>query len=482
MNSLSGEVCASGPLIPDGVYFLAAAVLTLAVLYGIYLLSKVEKARLGNQLCALAVGGGVILTLLRHDILPVWSIYPSLVAGTVIGLFLAAQVKMIEMPQMVALLNGLGGAASALVGGFALLGIGADAGIFSRASSALALEIGTLTLAGSLVAAGKLHRLLPQKPVCLPGRQGLTVAALLAGLTVLVLSLSSSVSLPALLAAAVLAALVFGVVFTLNIGGADMPITISLLNSLSGVAGAISGLAIGDVLLVSVGSIVGASGLLLTQIMCRAMNRSLASVIFGQTGATATRAIAPQAAAVAAEPEPEPESEPAADPYAVLAAARDVIIVPGYGMALAHAQHLVKGLADRLQARGSRVRYAIHPVAGRMPGHMNVLLAEANVDYDDLCELDDINPAFKTADLTIVVGANDVMNPAAREAEGTPIYGMPILNVDECPNIFIFNFDLKPGYAGVDNPLYRRRQGVTLFLGHAAETLQTVLDGLQATP
>lgn len=483
MNSLSGEVCASGPLIPDGVYFLAATILTLAVLYGIYLLSKVEKARLGNQLCALAVGGGVMLTVLRHDILPVWGIYPSLVAGAVIGLYLAAQVKMIEMPQMVALLNGLGGAASALVGGFALLGIGADAGMFSRASSALALEIGALTLAGSLVAAGKLHRLLPQRPVRLPGRRAVTAAALLAGLIVLVLSLSACVSLPALLAAATLAAIVFGVVFTLNIGGADMPITISLLNSLSGVAGAISGLAIGDVLLVSIGSIVGASGLLLTQIMCRAMNRSLASVIFGQAGTPVAATVAPAPAAATAEPEPESESEsepePADDPYAVLAAARDVIIVPGYGMALAQAQHLVRDLAGRLQARGSRVRYAIHPVAGRMPGHMNVLLAEANVDYDDLCELDDINPAFKDADLTIVIGANDVMNPAAREAEGTPIYGMPILNVDECRNVFIFNADLKPGYAGVENPLYRRRQGVTLFLGHAAETLKTVLDGLR---
>lgn len=477
MNNITSYAYKSTPMISDLAYYIIAAILTLTVLYGIYLLSKVSKARLGNRISAAAVAGGVILTLLRHDILPIWGVYPCLLAGIIIGYIMALRVKMIEMPQMVAFLNGSGGAASAIVGGFALMGIGADAGVFSRVAATLALEIGTLTLMGSLIAAGKLHRILPQKPIRLSSHRVIVGLALLVCLVMLVLSSTTSVSLIVLLVVPIVAALLFGLLFTLNIGGADMPITISLLNSLSGVAGAISGLAIGDVLLVSVGSIVGASGLLLTQIMCRAMNRSLGAVILGNA---ATPGISSGKAKTSdIEEDKEDETAIKADPHVILAEARDVIIIPGYGMAIAHAQHQVKTLADRLQENGAKVRYAIHPVAGRMPGHMNVLLAEANVDYDDLCELDDINSAFKTADLAIVIGANDVMNPAAREAEGTPIYGMPILNVDECKHIFIFNFDLKPGYAGVENPLYQRRSGVTLFLGNAAETLATLLSALK---
>jgi NAD(P) transhydrogenase subunit beta len=267
-----------------------------------------------------------------------------------------------------------------------------------------------------------------------------------------------------------------GIVFTIKIGGADMPIAISLLNSLSGVAGAISGLAIGDALLVSVGGIVGASGLFLTKIMCRAMNRHLFDILLGHTS------IAFDTKEKTIDSIPVLESETKREEVnsiEILKAAKSVIIVPGYGMAIAQAQHLVKELADFLIENGADVKYVIHPVAGRMPGHMNVLLAEANVDYDDLYEMDDLNSEFKNVDCTVVIGANDVMNPAAREAKDTPIYGMPILNVDHCKEIFIFNYDLKPGYSGVENPLYKKSTGIHIYLGDAADTLKTQLENIK---
>ncbi len=486
MNNPFWLAGALGMTIPDNGYYLLAAILAGVVLYGIHLMSRVQTARLGNLLSAAAMAAGVILTLVKYNLLQAWMLYPCLAVGAALGLLLAYRVKMIEMPQMVALLNSLGGLASAIVGGYAWMGIGAAGDRFSTLAAVLALEVGVLTFCGSLVAAGKLHRLLPQAPLTLPRHQWWTGTA--CALCLLLALAPQFVGWPAagLLAAAAAAAAVFGVVFTIKIGGADMPITISLLNSLSGVAGAISGLAIGDVLLVAVGGIVGASGLLLTQIMCRAMNRRLFDILLGSTRAAGKSKPAPESGPAPgsglapesgpAAPAAHPPPAAASDPLAVLQRARNVIIVPGYGMALAQAQHLVKELADRLRAGGAQVRYAIHPVAGRMPGHMNVLLAEANVDYDDLFEMDDLNPEFAGADLAIAVGANDVMNPAARAAEGTPIYGMPVLNVDACKEIFIFNYDLRPGYAGVENPLYQRPQGVHLFLGNAAETLKKLLD------
>ena len=270
-------------------------------------------------------------------------------------------------------------------------------------------------------------------------------------------------------------------VFAIRVGGADMPITISLLNSLSGVAGAVAGMAIGHILLVAVGGIVGASGLLLTQIMCRAMNRNLIDILTGKTSAKKQKVETKEQTApseVKAE-KTDPsitKKKTAAD---VLASAKSVIIVPGYGMALAQAQHLVKQLADQLELNGAEVKYAIHPVAGRMPGHMNVLLAEADVSYEQLYEMDVVNEEFKDVDAVVVIGANDVLNPAARDAADTPIYGMPILNVDEAKEIIICNFDLNPGYAGVDNPLYSRSEGVYLKLGDAKETLKELLTELQ---
>ena len=489
-----------------------SALLALLVLAGISMMSKVKTAVAGNLLSALAMLCGIVATLLFAGVVSVWTIYVSILIGALAGSLLAARVKMIQMPQTVALFNGLGGGASALVGILSVQGEGA----FVRFTALLAVAVGMVTLVGSLVAAGKLHRVLPQKPVVWKGHALCTLLFLALTLGFVVAGIfAHGIGLTVCLVGALVSASLFGLWFSLRVGGADMPITISLLNSLSGVAGSIAGMAIGDVFLVAVGGIVGASGLLLTQIMCRAMNRKLMSIL---TGGTMTPP-APQTpvidnheneelirrimdlekkikeleamvadlearvqaldgqlnAAPAAAPAPVEEAPTAAS---VLSKAKDVIIVPGYGMALAQAQHQVRQLADKLESRGARVRFAIHPVAGRMPGHMNVLLAEADVDYEKLYEMDAINDDFKNADAVVVIGANDVLNPAARNAVGTPIYGMPVLNVDQAPEVIVCNFDLKPGYAGVENPIYTREKGVYLELGDAKETLMRLMAGI----
>ncbi len=482
-----------------------SAVLAVLVLAGISMMSKVKTAVAGNLLSAFAMLCGIVATLLFARVVSVWTIYVSILIGALAGSLLAARVKMIQMPQTVALFNGLGGGASALVG---LLSVNGSA--FVRFTALLAVAVGMVTLVGSLVAAGKLHRVLPQKPVVWKGHALCTLLFLVLTLGFVVAGIFvQGAGLTVCIVGAFVFASLFGLWFSLRVGGADMPITISLLNSLSGVAGSIAGMAIGDVFLVAVGGIVGASGLLLTQIMCRAMNRKLMSIL---TGGTMAPSVQPPVieeneqlverimdlekkikeleamvadlearvkvldgqlnAAPAGAPAPVEEAPTAAS---VLSKAKDVIIVPGYGMALAQAQHQVRQLADKLESRGARVRFAIHPVAGRMPGHMNVLLAEADVDYEKLYEMDAINDDFKNADAVVVIGANDVLNPAARNAVGTPIYGMPVLNVDQAPEVIVCNFDLKPGYAGVENPIYSREKGVYLELGDAKETLMRLM-------
>lgn len=473
-----------------------SAVLAVLVLTGISMMSKVRTAIAGNLLSALAMLGGIIATLLFAGVVSVWTIYVSILIGGLLGSFLAVRVKMIQMPQTVALFNGLGGGASALVG---ILSVYSDSP-FVRFTALLAVAVGMVTLVGSLVAAGKLHRILPQKPVVWKGHSlctllflVLTVAFVVAGI------FTGGAWLTVCLVGALVSASLFGLWFSVRVGGADMPITISLLNSLSGVAGSIAGMAIGDVFLVAVGGIVGASGLLLTQIMCRAMNRKLMSILLGGTVKPAQEQVPvieneelvkrimdlekkiQELEAMVADLEARVkklQKEEAPTAAAVLSKAKDVIIVPGYGMALAQAQHQVRQLADKLESRGARVRFAIHPVAGRMPGHMNVLLAEADIDYEKLYEMEAINDDFKNADAVVVIGANDVLNPAARNAVGTPIYGMPVLNVDQAPEVIVCNFDLKPGYAGVENPLYSREKGVYLELGDAKETLMRLISGI----
>ncbi|MBR5724305.1 MAG: NAD(P)(+) transhydrogenase (Re/Si-specific) subunit beta [Bacteroidales bacterium] len=489
----------------SALQIIISALLAVMVLAGISMMSKVRTAVAGNLLSALAMLCGIVATLLFAGVVSVWTIYVSILIGALAGSLLAARVKMIQMPQTVALFNGLGGGASALVG---ILSIGGE-GAFVRFTALLAVAVGMVTLVGSLVAAGKLHRVLPQKPVVWKGHALCTLLFLALTLGFVVAGIfAEGAGLTVCLAGAFVAASLFGLWFSLRVGGADMPVTISLLNSLSGVAGAIAGMAIGDVFLVAVGGIVGASGLLLTQIMCRAMNRSLMSILTGgpvkptpQTPVKENEQLVvrimdlekkiKELEAMVADLEarvkaldgqlnaaPATPVEEAPTAAGVLSKARDVIIVPGYGMALAQAQHQVRQLADKLESRGARVRFAIHPVAGRMPGHMNVLLAEADVDYEKLFEMDAINDDFKNADAVVVIGANDVLNPAARDAVGTPIYGMPVLNVDQAPEVIVCNYDLKPGYAGVENPIYSRKQGVYLELGDAKETLMRLMAGI----
>ena len=480
------------------IQIIISVLLSIAVLAGISMMSKVQTAVRGNLLSALAMLIGVVATLWFSGVVNAWTIYPSILVGALIGGTMARRAQMIQMPQLVALFNGLGGGASALVGILSATSLGFSseqiAAImdhhympFVHFTSMLAIAVGIITLVGSLVAAGKLHRLLNQRPVVLPSHSLFTMLWLLFTIGFVIMGTVTTGSMVLPILGCVLSAALFGVFFSIRVGGADMPITISLLNSLSGVAGAIAGMAVSDIFLVAVGGIVGASGLLLTQIMCRAMNRSLMSILTGSTRKPAVvkqpvitdnaneqlvkrvmelekkikeleeivKNLEGRVQTLSAQLDEAEQQKPAApqeakDPVAeALMEAKNVIIVPGYGMALAQAQHQVKQLADKLTANGARVRYAIHPVAGRMPGHMNVLLAEADVSYEDLYEMEAINDDFGQCDLAIVIGANDVLNPAARHAEGTPIYGMPVLNVDQAPQVIICNYDLKPGYAGV---------------------------------
>ena len=468
-------------LMPDTVYYILSAVLVLGVLAGIYLMSKVENAYSGNTISAICMALAIVLTMLQYNVFgdnvvtALVVIIVTMLIGGAIGAWIAKKVKMIQMPQTVALLNGFGGGASAFVAALTLL-TDKEANGFALFTGMLALVVGIVTLVGSLVAAAKLQGLMKSKPVVIAGHSPLTMISLFGSLALCVVAIFLPKSVVIWVVVGLLLALAFGLLFSIRVGGADMPITISLLNSFSGVAGSIAGLAIGDVLLVAVGGIVGASGLILTQIMCKAMNRSLLDILLGKTAAATKKAEEPKKAEETLE-EPKEEAPKAEKPSvgSLLNNAKDVIIIPGYGMALAQAQANVKQLADKLEANGATVRYAIHPVAGRMPGHMNVLLAEVDVDYDQLYEMKAIDEDFKNADLAIIVGANDVTNPAAKEAEGTPIYGMPVLSVADTKNIIICNFDLKPGYAGVENPLYTREEGVEILLGDAKESVSKLI-------
>ncbi len=515
----------------DMLYYILCGFLIIGILGGIALLSKVKYSVKGNLLSSICVTLAIIITLYKYNIMSDYALWICIIAGLVAGLIGAYKVKMIDMPQTVAILNGFGGAASAIVAAISLLeSHTTDA--FSYITGGLALSIGMITLIGSLVAAGKLQGLLSQKPVVWKKHSNI-LSSLLLVIVISILAMtfmrSDGTILSAMIVFCLIASGLFGVAFTVRVGGADMPITISLLNSLSGVAGSIAGMVISDPLLIAVGGIVGASGLLLTQIMCKAMNRSLKDILLGKSTvnskAFANRNSNGHSDNVAkkgsfsgdshknislsefggiSEPEtihsdkenenksvknpqekikqqvnPNPEKVmQKAELAEIIATAKKVIIVPGYGMALAQAQELVKQLSDKLEEMGAEVLFAIHPVAGRMPGHMNVLLCEVDIPYEKLCEMDKINPQFKECDLAVVIGANDVVNPAANTAEGTPIYGMPILDVDKAKHVIICNFDLKPGYSGVENPLYHREEGVTLLLGDAKDAIKKLISVL----
>ncbi len=461
----------------DTVYYALCGVCILAVLFGINLMSKVKTAVKGNGLSAAAMVLAIVIVFILHTTPGHWgtllAICAALAVGAAIGIYGAAKAKMISMPQIIALLNGLGGGASALVAAVTAIDGGVPA--FEAATAGLALAIGALTLTGSLIAAGKLARILNAKPKSLPHH-----SAIMGILTVLCIAgiVLQTVHSGIWAAPVAVISLAIGVIFVMRVGGADMPITISLLNALSGVAGGIAGMAINEPLLVAIGGIVGASGLILTQDMCKAMNRKLLTILTGKTTVTASAAPAAEQTAKEAPAEPARLTQEAI--AQTLQTAKKVLIVPGYGMALSQAQSDVAQLAAALEKRGAEVKFAIHPVAGRMPGHMSVLLCEADIDYDKLFMLEDINEEFASCDIAIVIGANDVTNPAANTAEGTPIYGMPVLNVEHAPMVVFCNFDDKPGYAGVPNPLYEAENAL-LMLGDAKASVQALLGYAEAT-
>lgn len=469
-------------VLSPAVFYTISGTLVALVLVGLSLMSKPKTARTGNALSAISTAVAIAVTMYNYKVLTAPVIWGAIGLGAAISLIIAIKVKMIQMPQLVALLNGFGGLSSALV---AVLSFYQADDKFSSYTAIVALIIGFVTFTGSLVAAGKLHKLLPQKPVVIKGHT--VIILLIIALTVISAVVNAPIWVTALLAA------LFGVVFSIRVGGADMPITISLLNSLSGVAGGIAGIAVGDVMLVAIGGIVGASGLLLTQIMCRAMNRKLLGILLGSTAVkpsaekkseekTAeeikeTESAEETAGSIFEAEETVAEEKKELTAGEILDGAKKVIIIPGYGMALAQAQSKVKTLADKLEGKGAEVKFAIHPVAGRMPGHMNVLLCEVDIPYDKLYEMDAINPEFAECDAVIVVGANDVINPAANTAEGTPIYGMPVLDAAAAKNVIICNFDEKPGYAGVPNPLYTM-DNTLMLLGDANESVQKIIDSI----
>ena len=452
-----------------GLIFVAGIVL------GIKLMSSPETAVKGNAIGAISMAGAIILTLLSQGIVNIQILWISMAIGSAFGYYLSVKVAMIQMPQMVALLNGFGGGSSAIVSLLSLINTpyinltGVD-----KFTAGLGIIIGSITLSGSLIAAAKLDRRMTSKPIFFRGQSLLnTVILIIMAVLNIALIVVVKASIGPLAIILLALALFFGVIFTVRVGGADMPVTISLLNSFSGLAGAISGFAISNPLLIAVGAIVGASGLILTGIMCKAMNRSLSQVMTGKTVAVHTdngKKPDPDTEDVV-EPDDVPDKR---DAGTILRNAESIIIVPGYGMALAQAQFHVKRFMDLLENAGKDVKFAIHPVAGRMPGHMNVLLAEVDVPYDRLHELETIDAEFADCDVAVVVGANDVINPAANTAKDTPIYGMPVLSVEDAKDIFILNLDTKPGYAGVDNPLYSSSK-VRLFLGDAKDSLDKLI-------
>ena len=466
------------------ICWLAGAV---AFVLGLVRMNSPATARNGNLLSAggmgLAVAATAVLIIGRQLLAPEsfgirassWAlIVGGIIIGGGLGLYTARVVKMTAMPQLVSLFNAVGGGAAALIAiddYFGLLGSG-HVRLDEHVFIVLDIIIGSITFTGSLIASGKLQGLIPGKPILIPGGRLVTIA--LAGVTVVaaaILFATGTPSLPLILLI-LAAALIFGVTMTLPIGGADMPVVISLLNSFTGTAVAMAGFVIDNPVLIIAGALVGASGAILTKLMADAMNRSVINIMIGGFGGG-------DEAAAAGGPEGGSVRAIGADDAAIqLAYAQHVIVVPGYGLAVAQAQHAVRELADLLEDRGVDVKYAIHPVAGRMPGHMNVLLAEANVPYPQLKEMDDINPEFERADVALVIGANDVTNPAARRA-GTPVSGMPILDVDKAKSIIVIKRSMGRGYAGIDNELYTNEKTGMLF-ADAKEGLASLTAAVKA--
>ena len=448
-------------------YVLAAALF----IFGLKLLGHPSSARKGNLLSAIAMLIAIVVTMFDNNIVSFQMIAIAMLAGSIIGILAARMIAMTAMPEMVSLLNGIGGLASLFVA-WATVEANSEFTAFTMIVTFLALLIGGVTFSGSLIAWAKLSERISGRSITFAGQSAFNSLLVLA----IIFTAYLFVAQPTMLAdvtidfnmvlyTAMGFALLFGIMLVLPIGGADMPVVISLLNSYSGLAACAAGFALHNNILIVAGSLVGASGIILTKIMCKAMNRSLSNVLFsGFMSVTKTDMVI--------EGEVKPLS--AEDAYYVLEAAQSVVVIPGYGMAVAQAQHAMKELQQLLEENGAEVAYAIHPVAGRMPGHMNVLLAEADVSYEQLFEMDEINKRIQNFDVAIVIGANDVVNPAAREMKGSPIYGMPVINADLAKNVFVLKRGMASGFAGIDNPLFFKPNCRMIF-GDAKETLNGII-------
>jgi NAD(P) transhydrogenase subunit beta len=455
-------------MLPIELVNLGYIVASILFIFGLKMLSVPERARMGNRVSCLGMLVAVIVTLLTQGLDYTWIIV-GIVIGSAIGATAALKVKMTSMPEMVAVFNGFGGIASVLVG-YVTFYQSSELSVATLSAIVATVLIGGVCFSGSMVAYGKLAGKLMDQALVYKGQQifnSLLLFAILTG-AVLFVTTAAVESKFIVLYVVIGLALLLGILSVMAIGGADMPVVIALLNSYSGIAACGAGFVILNNVLIVSGALVGASGLILTNIMCKGMNRSLANVLFSGFGS------ATQTAGGGGEDQGEAKSLSVADAYYVLEAARSVVMVPGYGMAVAQAQHAVHELADILETNGAEVKYAIHPVAGRMPGHMNVLLAEANVPYEQLYEMDDINPTIESVDVCIVIGANDVVNPSAREDETSSIYGMPIINVDKARTCFVLKRSMNPGFAGIQNPLFFK-ENTRMIFGDAKATIQKLI-------
>ena len=449
------------------IFYVLASVLFIL---GIKKLSHPKTARSGNFLSACGMFVAIVSTLIANDNIDLQMIVLGMIIGSAIGALFAQKVEMTQMPQMVAIFNGFGGSASALVAAAEFLNSGSIS-TFTLSSIMISIFVGTLTFTGSFIAFGKLQGFISGQPIVFPGQQTLNaiIALTLLGFGIYAVITPSEINY--FYGLIILSALI-GITLTIPIGGADMPVVISLLNSYSGVAAAATGFVLMNNGLIISGALVGASGLILTSIMCKGMNRSLANVIFGAVG------LEQDSGGDSSQKQVTIKSYSTEEAAMIFDAAEKVIVVPGYGLAVAQAQHAVREVAELLEEKGKKVLYAIHPVAGRMPGHMNVLLAEANIPYEQLKDLDEINSEFEDCDVSLVLGANDVVNPAARHDTSSPIYGMPILDVDKSRTVIINKRTMNTGFAGIQNELFGFDNSIMVF-GDAKDMLQQLLKDLK---
>ena len=449
------------------IFYVLASVLFIL---GIKKLSHPKTARSGNFLSACGMFVAIVSTLIANDSIDLQMIVVGMIIGSAIGALFAQKVEMTQMPQMVAIFNGFGGSASALVAAAEFLNSGSIS-TFTLSSIMVSIFVGTLTFTGSFIAFGKLQGFISGQPIVFPGQQAFNAILALALLGFGISTVITPSEINYFYGLIILSA-VLGITLTIPIGGADMPVVISLLNSYSGVAAAATGFVLMNNGLIISGALVGASGLILTNIMCKGMNRSLANVIFGAVG------LEQDSGGDGSQKQVTIKSYSTEEAAMIFDAAEKVIVVPGYGLAVAQAQHAVREVAELLEEKGKRVLYAIHPVAGRMPGHMNVLLAEANIPYEQLKDLDEVNSEFEDCDVALVLGANDVVNPAARHDTSSPIYGMPILDVDKSRTVIINKRTMNTGFAGIQNELFGFENSIMVF-GDAKDMLQQLLKDLK---